>query len=461
MNQNAAPTNPFGVPAWVWALRWPLAFALVIVLALAVRLQLVDRGHEDEVHTIGRSLHIIYSGEFAPGFYKYPSGPMYLTLLADMIALGSISRETSNGGFEDGGTTPLFRLQQNYQVIIDNWVFREASDPVLDALLQRIRTVFLVFIPAQILLLAYIGWRLNLLGPAWIAALFLACSPASAIESSYVAVNTPAGFFVLLAVAVMVFLGTRCLPASVWGLWGQVAGIAFVCGLAVSCKYNAGVALLLPILYAALMLPRMSVPHPFETGLMAVVVSVFALAVGFTVLTPFWIWEFELFARDVLYEVWHNQTGHAPWNTFEPGLQMTWYNTLAITDQVSWPGLLVFLASLGFLGWRQARSGSRLSTQHLLLLPMLVVCIAFFIVMSRQAVFFARNFSIIWPVLFFCMAASGWLALDELKRMWAWTWLDRFKAPLGIGFAVLCVFVALVLDPLVVPREWWREWWRV
>ena len=77
----------------LWDCRWPLLFLAAILIAVSLRLPRLDEGHVDEVHTIGRSLNMIYTGDFSPKFYHYPSGGLYLTLGAEMMALASISRD--------------------------------------------------------------------------------------------------------------------------------------------------------------------------------------------------------------------------------------------------------------------------------------------------------------------------------------------------------------------------------
>lgn len=439
------------------SLLWIIGFLIVIAIALGVRYPRLDQGHEDEVHTIGRSLHILYTGELNPGFFKHPTGTMYLCVFADILALASISRETTDGTVHTG-SPPLQRLQNDFPNPTQVWIFKGHRHELLDAFNRQVRTYFVMLIPLQIVMLAYMGWRLGLLAPALAASLFLALSPANIKDSVYVSVNNTAGTFFLLAAVLATYFASKGPVDRLWKWYAQLALIGLVCGLSVACKYNAGVCLLIPLGYAWFSCRwRPNAHSPLEHWIGGSVITALGLTVGFTLLTPYWFVEFRAFVHDVLFQVWYFQTGHADWNTFEPGWEMAYINLRCLADNYAWLGLIATLLSCAYLAWSGffLREENRIYTMTLI--PVFAATIAFLYLMSRQAVFFDRNNSLIWSCFFFCCAASWWFAVGELASRLGAQRIGRIQFASLAVLTTVCLLKAHWLDIVLNPnREWWR-----
>lgn len=491
---------------------WPIAFLLVIILALSLRLPRLDEGHQDEVHTIGRSLRILYTGQFNPEFFYHPSGTMYLCVFADILSLINISRDVSNGTLLEGGLPPLDRLQEEFPNPVQEWMYTDSEHELLNAFTRQVRFYFVLLIPLQILLLAYLGYHLQLLPAALAASLFLAVSPSSLDESIYVAVNSSGGFFFLLTVALAAYFGKRgpVQPGLLVLLFGGVMAILYAvqnaiqahavqvallwlligalvlfaqmrwrpgrqltwllqlfllgvaCGLSVACKYNAGVNLLIPFVFAALTLPgKPGLGFRAERWLGGAAASLLGLVAGFTLLTPFWIVEFQRFVHDVLWQVYYFQTGHRDYNTFEPGLQMAYINLRAIADQYSWTGVVLSVASWIYLAATGFHRDERYWLHLRVLFPALLSVLAFYLLMSNQAVFFDRNFGLVWSTFFFLSAAGWWLAAGRIAERRGWLVLETQTIALT-AVVLICLLQAFVIEPALFTREWWRPqpWWR-
>ncbi|MDP8244689.1 MAG: hypothetical protein P9L94_11450 [Candidatus Hinthialibacter antarcticus] len=440
----------------VWGLRWPLLFLAAIIIAVALRIPRLGDGHVDEVHTIGRSLNMIYTGDFSPKFYHYPSGGIYLTLGAEMLALASISREVGDPDHTTGNT-PLVLLQKEMPNPIQEYRYRTPQPEVFEAFKYKVRYYLMWMVPLQILLLAYLGYRLNLLAPALAASFFMAFSSASRLESTYAAVNTPCGFFFLLVIAAVAWFATQSPPRKVISWLGQMAALGFLCGLAVGFKYNAGVVLLIAWGYGWYALRKTEGESArVEWFCVGAVVSFALLLWAFTLTTPYWMVDFKTFARDLVHSIWHMQVGHGDYNTFEPGLQMGYIVVRCVADQIAWTGVLlsvlaaVYLAASGYL------KDDEQKTRIVVIGWTLISCLAFLALMSKQATFWTRNFSIIWPSLFFVCTSLWWLAAQRIAERRGWN-IRRTAWIALTTITVICLIKANWLDIVLNPtREWWR-----
>lgn len=441
--------------------RWPAAFAIAVLASLALRLPFLPDGHMDEVHTIGRAMQIIYTGDLNPHFFYHPTGTMYLCVPWNILSLMSISREVGGRpGVE--GDAPLEIFMARYPNPVQHGLFNKSEvGEHWDTFRLNVRFYNLLLIPGQILLLAYVGWRLNLLFPALAASLMLAFCPANIADSVYVSVNTTTGFFCALCLASAAFIIRRP-PARALAAWlFRTAALSFIVGLAVACKYNAGTFLLIPVIIALLSMHQLETgtAYGLEKTLAALGVAWLGMSAGFTLLCPYWFEELARFIRNVLYQVWYFKVGHKDYNTFEPGLEMMWVNLQCVADQMGWTGLAVTWVCIGYLLY--AGFFRRLTKKPDLWIPAaaFVSCAAFFLLMSNQAVFFARNFSIMWSSWFLCAAASWWLASRELAQRRGWKNPERVQWGFSSAMLALCVIKGTILNPwLFGPgREWWRK----
>lgn len=438
--------------------RWPILFGLVIALALAVRIPRLLKGHSDELHTIGRSLNIIYTGDLNPHFFYHPTGTMYLCVAADILALASMSRDVG-GNPITGGAAPLDLIKSEIPNPVLLSVFETPQTIWWELFRYRVRLMFLLLIPAQIGMLAYLGQRLHLCPPALAASIFFALSPESIYDSTYVAVNTSTGTFCLLAVAWTAYFVCRPSAVTLRAWLFRLSVLGFIGGLAVACKYNAGTVLILAMVYGMLTLSDLTTGGEFglEKMLAGVAVILIGMAAGFTLLCPYWFKELHVFIHDVLNQVWYFKVGHKDYNTFRPGLPMAYIILRCIGDQYAWSGMLLTVVAIVYC----LRSGG-LSQPHdqrviRVWLPTLAACVGYLLLMSNQAVFFARNLSILWPSLFWCSAVAWWMAarvfaerqgLSNPKQFCRWVlWI----------ITLLCLLEAHVLHVFLIPgREWWR-----
>ncbi len=439
-----------------WNFRWPVLFLIAIGVAVGLRLPDLGEGHVDEVHTIGRALHMIYTGDFSPKFYHYPTGGVYLTLGAEMLALGSISRDVA---FEDhrSGNTPLVRLRKEMPNPIQEYRYRTPQSDLFETFKKKVRYYLMWMVPLQIALLGYIGYRLNLLAPALAASFFMAFSSGSRMESTYAAVNTPCGFFFLLVVAAAACFVSLPPPRKMLSWFGQMAALGFLCGLAVGFKYNAGVVVVVAWGYGWYALRETSRANArVEWFSVGAVVSFLVLLWSFTLTTPYWIEDFPTFASHLVHSIWHMQIGHDDYNTFEPGLEMAYIVVRCVSDQIAWTGIAlsiiaaIYLIATGFL--KEASQTPRI----IVISWTLIACLAFLALMSKQATFWIRNFSIIWPSLFFVCTSLWWLAAQRLAERRGWN-IGRTAWIALTTITVICLIKANWLNIVLNPnREWWR-----
>lgn len=444
---------------YLFSWRWVLGFLVVIVIALALRQPFLRKGHGDEVHTIGRALNIIYTGDLNPHFFLHPTGTMYLMIVPDIVSLASISRD-AGGRPGVQGSSPLEIFRQNYPNPAAAQLFENPVSNLWDEFRYKVRRFNVMLIPVQILLLAYIGYRLNLMAPALAAAVLLAFCGSSIRDSVYVSVNTTTATFVLLSVAVCAYYVQRTEVFNLKRWLKHIGFLSLIVGLAVACKYNAGTFLLVPLLYGALTLPQLPDRREYgEKMLLALGVSALGLTVGFTVLCPYWYKELGIFIRDVLYQVWYFKVGHKDYNTFEPGLQMFWVNLRCLADHYTWIGLIATVLSWGYLLAADVFPVTEERKHYRTLLPALAGCVGFFMLMSNQAVFFDRNFSIFWSAWFLLSATGWWLAARSIAELWNLPHPQRIQNIFLWIMLAICVIEANFIDAWLFSST--RDWWRV
>lgn len=440
---------------------WVIAFAVTIGLTLLVRYPLLPDGHEDELHTIGRALNIIYTGDTNPHFFFHPTGTMYICVPWNIMALASMSREVG-GNPITGGAPPLDLFLRQYPNPTQNSLYSVAEiSEHWDSFRYKVRTYNLMLIPMQMLLLAYIGWRLNMLAPALGASLLLAFCDANIWDSVYVSVNSTTGFFCTLALAVIAFF-INCPPVQTIRQWLlRMSVLSFIIGLAVACKYNAGTFLVLPILYGVYSMRQF--PNGARFGLEKMVVALpviwIAMSMGFTMLSPYWFAELSRFIQQVLYQVWYFKVGHKDYNTFTPGLEMAWIYIRCLTEQYSWFGLItsvlcmIYITGCGF--WKD----ERFKNQTMLLAPTVVSCIIFLALMTSQAVFFSRNLSLMWSGWFLVTCAAWWYAPRLFAERMGISNPALIQKLFFAAVLAISIIKATLIDPNVFKemREWWHK----
>ncbi len=439
--------------------RWPLLFAIAVFMAFVLRYPYLTDGHIDEVHTIGRALQIINTGDLNPHFFYHPTGTMYLCIPANILALAFMSREVGGRpGVE--GASPLDLIRTEVPNPMLNSLYEGTGSKWWDLFLYRVRLIIVMLIPLQIIILYYIGKRLDLLAPALAAAFFLAFSSANIRDSVYVSVNNTTGTFCLLTVALPAFYACRKPPEKLRFWFLRLAALSFIVGLAVACKYNAGTFLLIPMLFGVYTLPYLSTGKKFlpEKMLAGFAVILLGMLIGFTLLTPYWFGELSRFIHNVLHQIWYFKVGHKDWNTFEPGLEMAFVNLRCIADQYGWLGLILTAGSIGYLIWSGFFRYPKYKETQWVLVPPFAACAGFFLLMSNQAVFFSRNFSLMWSAFFLCCTASWWYAAGVLGEKRGLKNVHQFQNLSLLVVTVILILKANWIDLLIGPeREWWRR----
>jgi len=265
---------------WLWTALFGLALGARLV-GIGWSLPNAERHysyHPDEWLVLLASYFVInpYAGEFLPGFYNYGTLPMYLwsVWLHWLSAVGVIDRLPENA-------TPAQIAELRAQFYL--WA------RVLVALMGAGTAVVVGRTLAQVA-----G-----LGAGMVAALAMAFAPAFVVHSRFMTVDVPTTFFVTLAFhqAVALHASPRPMRTLLWG--------AFWAGCAAGAKYNAGLALLAPLV-GLWLLPNLPAPKRLLGGAAAVGVA----GLTFLIACP-GIWaDSARFWANFWYEVRHVGQGH-------------------------------------------------------------------------------------------------------------------------------------------------------
>jgi hypothetical protein len=234
--------------------------------------------HPDEWLVLLASYFVInpYAGEFLPGFYNYGTLPMYLwsLWLHWLSAVGVIDRLPENA-------TPVQLAELRAQLYL--WA------RVLVALMGAGTAVVVGRTVAQVA-----G-----IGAGVVSALAMAFAPAFVVHSRFMTVDMPTTFFVALAFHQGVALHGSPRPMRTL-LWG-----AFWAGCAAGSKYNAGLALLAPLV-GLWLLPNL----PVAKRLLGSGAAVGVAGLTFLIVCP-GVWaDSARFWANFWYEVRHVGQGH-------------------------------------------------------------------------------------------------------------------------------------------------------
>ncbi len=221
--------------------------------------------HPDEFLIVGSSYINMYSsGEMFPGFYNYPSLYLYLSTVAYNIAFAY--------GVEENAAN-LYLVPR-----------------ALSAILGVLACVATFWSAAK-----YYGVRAGLFAFALIAV-----APLHVQHSRYATVDVASTLFVALA------LGSAALIYKNASMKNCIyAGV--LCGLAAGTKYNAGLVVLAPIAAYGL---GGTIEDDRKKSVVPVIVILLCTLFAFTLSTPGWIVEWQLFKNAILYEAQHTSTGH-------------------------------------------------------------------------------------------------------------------------------------------------------
>lgn len=343
-------------PLWLWT--------ALFGLALGVRLVGVDWSlpnaerhysyHPDEWLLLLSSYFVInpYAGEFLPGFYNYGTLPMYLwsVWLHWLSAVGVIDRLPENA-------TPVQIAELRAQLYL--WA------RVLVALMGAGTAVV-------------VGRTLKQVagvGVGMVAALAMALAPALVVHSRFMTVDVPTTFFVALAFhqAVALHASPRPMRTLLWG--------ASWAGCAAGSKYNAGLALLAPLV-ALWLLPAL----PAKQRLLSSAAAVGIAGLTFLIVCP-GIWaDSSRFWANFWYEVRHVGQGHGEIFT---DTRLGWLYHLTPNLSTGF-GAVGLLASV--VGWG-------LHARNRALWGVLIASLAYYLLIGAAEVRFLRYTFPLFPAL--------------------------------------------------------------
>ncbi len=352
-----------------------VALALVLALALAVRLIAFRWGlpdethlfsyHPDEYHSL-RGIFALASGDLNPHFFNY--GSLYLYLAAAACVMGHPRHLLAEDLWAPGGPELPGALR----------------DWTLDA-----RVVTLVLGVVTVLLVYALAGRMWGHRAGVLAALALAVMPLHVVHSHYATVDVPMTFFVTLTLLLSVVLLQR--PTWQNFVWAGVAG-----GLAASVKYSGALVLIAPAVAWVVLLVRNRAEQEARAPAAAPLILLVAAVVAFALTSPFTFLDWGNAWRDISFEMQHMRVGDDPW---------------ALAAEPN--GCLFHLKQLGFgagwlflllAGWAAVSS---LRARRVSVLPLVVFALVIFATMSTARVRYARYEMALLPVI---AVLVGWFA---------------------------------------------------
>ncbi len=380
--------------------------------------------HPDEWAVGDEALRMLWTGDFSPKSFTYPT--LYVYLQVGVAALHYV-----------------------WGSAIGLYASPETIDPARFYVWARALTATLGV--ALVGLTYGIGRKVYGRAVGLIAALFLAVLPTAAADAHYITVDTPAAFFTALAFLLILKIeepgdaigsarqqqppnGRRlCMPWRV-----LVAGVAV--GLAASTKYTAGVAVV-PLFVACVWQnnPRATIGDSVRS----VITAGLGVACGFTLGTPLWIPELPRLIADVEAIARHyREIGHPGAESSRPALfylDELYFEATLITCTMVGGGLLVLV---------------RRSRADLLILALVV---PFMLQLNSVRVVFFRNVMPLMP--FACLLAAMvtfWVVryavrVAKQRAQPQTAWLSTF------GWFLLIIIVAvLIAQPLTkaLRDEW-------
>jgi len=350
-----------------------LALGLVLLLALSLRLWGLAFGlpyviQPDEPSVEDRALSMWLNGDANPHYFVYPS--LYYDLQA-LWALGT------------GHVASLFSPDVLRHPLLHKPLYY-LSGRLLTALLGTL-TVFVTYLTGR-----EFSVRLGL-----IAALFLAAAAQHVQQSHYITVDAPTALFTALT-ALLALRALRALRqprgtdarASAGRARAYLLAAGVAAGLAAGTKYNAGVALLLPL--AAILLGG-AATWTRRLGTAASVVAV--CAATFLLTTPFAVLDPRPFLTSVRVVSQHYATGH-------PGAEGS-DNAVWYLSYLARAGVLPLITGLALAGVAVAPSRYRRAG-----LILLAFTVPYYALLCSTYVRFDRNLLPLLPFVALLAAAA-------------------------------------------------------
>jgi 4-amino-4-deoxy-L-arabinose transferase-like glycosyltransferase len=345
--------------AMTW-IKSPLNW-VVLVGALAIRLIGVTWAlpylyHPDEAGNYGVFHTMVRDRTLNPRWFHYPS------LFFEIQAL-------VHGAYEVVASTSLPVLQTGANGVM------YSSGPLLAGRAVTVLTG-VALVGAGMTLAWTLTQRQSMTA---LAGALLAVHPILVRNARWVTPDTLVGLTVTVALVAAVLVARRPLPK-----YYLIAGVAI--GLAVSSKYNAGIVVV-----------ALVVAHVLAKGdIRSLGLAAIAAATAFLVTTPFAVFDFGTFARDVWFEIRHYSTGHAGYEGDSLGTNIAWL----------WNATGPLLLMLFLVPWVTA------TVRRLLIVPLAFV-VAYGALVGLARVRFERNLVPLIPAL---LVIASVVIVDVLAR---------------------------------------------
>lgn len=383
---QGAVSGPLAAAGLYAQRRWPVAaLGLILAAALGLRMLWSHNGlpylhHWDEPRIANKALRMVQTGDFNPHFFNYGSLLIYLNAGVDVLHYLHLS------GKPEGHPDAVDSLKDLQAGGPGGWDW-QVSHPTFYLWNRWLTSVF----GAGCVLVSYLLARaLGGRPAALLAAFAVATVPFHVEQSARVTTDVPSSFFALCAAWLSVEFLRRSRPGLL------VAAMACV-GAAASVKYNAAVALAVPV--AALVYARAANRPAYRSWLwpcLALVPIVFLLG------TPYALLDLPGFLEGAGYEVRHYMVrGHGAF-TVEPGLPHLRVQVAEILRNWGWGVCLV--AAVGVLTIIGKPLGAIAFSLPLLQLWMT----------SRTTVAFHRNVVLVYPFLAVAFGVGAAWLFDRL-----------------------------------------------
>lgn len=355
MNESVIPSKQLSVGLWAALFGVALGIRLIGVAWSLPNAEHYYSYHPDEWLILLASYFTInpYRGEFLPGFYNYGTLPMYLwsIWLHWLSAVGVIGELPES-------PTPVQIAELRAQLYL--WarvlvgLMGAGTAVVVGRTLAMVRGV----------------------SAGVVAGLAIAFAPALVVHSNFMTVDVPTTFFVALVFhqAVALTFSSRPVRTLLWG--------AFWAGCAAGSKYNAGLALIAPLMNLWL-----SGTFPLKTRIRASAAAIGVAGLTFALSCP-GIWaDSERFWSHFWYEVRHVSRGHGELFT-DTGLGWLYHIYPNLSTGFGAMGLLASLVGWAVFG-RHYRA----------LWGILAVSLAYYLLIGAAEVRFLRYTFPLFPAL--------------------------------------------------------------
>jgi 4-amino-4-deoxy-L-arabinose transferase-like glycosyltransferase len=326
----------------------------------------------DEPEIMERAVRMMKTGDFNPHFFDYPSLYMYVEAVASTLRFltGALRGEWS--GLAQAPTEEFYLWGRAVTALLGT------------------ATVWLVY-------RAGLRWGAR---TALLASVMFAVMPLHVRESHYTLTDVPATFFVMITLLLSLRAHER---STGWSF--ALAGAA--AGLAGATKYNAGLAIVLPLIACAM------TPATRPSRALALLWTVLGMLIAFLLAAPYTLFDLPHFLNGFAYLA-------AQYHVPRVGGDPIWLTALkGLRNALEWPGSLIVLAGLGVGVARVGTDRDRLKWVLATAFPVI-----YFVFVVRQNLFYARYLMPLIPFLSLLGAAgivwfvdvAHWMRLPRLAR---------------------------------------------